>query len=578
MNYILLFAVVLVLALFGGRVASFFSVPRVTGYLLTGLAIGPSAAGILTRQQVAHFSFVSDVALGIIAFYIGTEFESAKFRKLKRTLPVFFLADVAVTSVLVFVLLFAVARVSVGAAALLGILSVATAPAATLLVIREYDSEGPLTDHIMAMVGLNNLACILLFVVAVTVVTLSPQDGGSIATVIAGAGLIARELALPVVLGMGVALFLNYYLRRRLDQNELLVVCLSAVLLGVGASFLFSVSALLTNLAAGAFLANTCDRSKAVVRRLSEVDYPLYALFFAFAGASFHLEMVEGMGLAGVIYILGRAGGKIAAALAGGRLARAGVPRGLHLGAALLPQAGLAIGLSSWAAGEIPGFGASLLSLILATTVVFEVVGPVMTRLSLTRGGEVKVIKMVSAGSLEHLKADLYTLLDRLRQALGSSPGRRGPNLDGPIRVKHLMRYHIESIFQDATLDNIVKTLRDSRYSALPVIGRDNTWVGMLSLDSIKDISLDADLARLIIAGDVAERVETVTPEDPLEHAARVSESSGLPYLPVVEGEDVKRFVGVIHRRDMSLFQLEAGLGEAPCGRCAPEEPGGSCG
>ncbi|MBW2093386.1 MAG: cation:proton antiporter [Deltaproteobacteria bacterium] len=558
MNSILLLAIVLVLALVGGRIASFFRLPRVTGYLLTGLLMGPSITGFLTKQEVVHFSFISDIALGIIAFYIGTEFESKKFQRLKKTLPSFFITDVLITFLTVFLAVLVAINGPLVVAVMLGILSMATAPAATLLVIREFDSEGPLTDHIMALVGLNNLVCIIAFVIAMSIISLAPQNPAVGSTVPAAISEVAHGIVVPIVLGLGIALFLHYYLRRGLEENELLLVSLAAILLGVGLSLLFSVSALLTNLTMGGFLINTCDRAKIAVKRLSEVDYPLYALFFAFAGASFHVEMVKEMGLAGGIYILGRTIGKIGGTLLGRKIAGVHIPSGIYLGMGLLPQAGLAIGLSAWAARENPEIGGSLLAMILATTVVFEVAGPILTKLSLVRGGEVKIVKILSTATVGHLKADLLLLRDRVMEALGRAPFCRIGQQEGPILVKHLMRYHIDTIPQDATLDKVIKIMQNSRYTMLPVLGKNNQWIGMLSLRSIRDLSFDRDLTRLIIARDVAENVETLNPDDALAHALRQSEIHQLPYLPVVEKGDQKRFLGVIHRRDICLFQLES--------------------
>jgi len=558
MNYIFLLAIVLVLALVGGRIASFFRLPRVTGYLLAGLIMGPSITGFLTKQEVVHFTFISDIALGIIAFYIGTEFESKKLQRLKKTLTSFFMSDVLITFLTVFLAVLAAIRGPLVIAVMLGILSMATAPAATLLVIREFDSEGPLTDHIMALVGLNNLMCIIAFVIAMSIISLTPENTAVGPTVLGAISEVAHGILVPVILGLGMALFLHYYLRRGLEENELLLVSLSGILLGVGGSLFFSVSPLLTNLTMGGFLINTCDRAKIAVKRLSEMDYPLYALFFAFAGARFHVEMVKEMGLAGGIYILGRVIGKIGGALLGRKIAGVNIPSGIYLGMGLLPQAGLAIGLSAWASRENPEIGGPLLAMILATTVVFEVAGPILTKLSLVRGGEVKIVKILSTASVGHLKADLLLLHDRVMEALGRAPFCRTGQEEGPILVKHLMRYHIDTIPQDATLDKVIKIMQNSRYTMLPVIGKNNQWIGMLSLRSIRDLSFDRDLTRLIIARDVAESVETLNPDDPLTHALRQSEIHQLTYLPVVEKGDQKRFLGVIHRRDICLFQLES--------------------
>ena len=557
MNYMLLLAIVLTLALVGGRLASFVRLPRVTGYLLTGLVLGPSISGFLTKKDVSHFHFISELALGIIAFYIGTEFKSAKFKKIKQTLPYFSASEIIFTATIVFALLLIVLHGSVASVILLSILSVATAPAATLLVIRELDSEGPLTSHIMAMVGLNNLVCIIAFVVSAALIGHASHHGITVASIIE----IFHGLFIPVAIGGAIAIFLHYYLRRGLEENEILVLSLAGILLGVGLSYYFSVSVLLTNLVMGGLLVNICDRTKMIIKRLTEVDYPLYALFFTFAGASFHVEMIQQMGWGGLIYILARAGGKILGAMAGRIWAQVATPNGLYLGMGLMPQAGLAIGLSSWAAREMPEVGAPILSTILATTVVFEVAGPIMTKVSLMRGGEVKIIRMLSFPTLGQLKTDLFSLHHRIAQALGKKPMAASKQQQGPLLVKHLMRYHIDTIPQDAPLDKVVKIMQNSRHTVLPVIGEGNSYVGILSLSSIRDLHFDRSLKRLIIAKDIADYIEPLTPEEALDDAMKKLADSGLPYLPVVEKKAHKAFAGVIHRRDICLFELQEGEG-----------------
>ncbi|MBW2022476.1 MAG: cation:proton antiporter [Deltaproteobacteria bacterium] len=541
MNYMLLLALVLTFALVGGRIASFIKLPRVTGYLLTGLLLGPPITGFLTKQDVSHFHFISEIALGIIAFYIGTEFESTKFKKIKQTLPYFSASEIIFTATIVFVLLLIVLHGSVATVILLSVLSVATAPAATLLVIRELDSEGPLTSHIMAMVGINNLICIIAFVMSAALIGHVTQHGITIDSITE----ISHGLFIPVAIGGAIAIFLHYYLRRGLEENEILVLSLAGILLGVGLSYYFSVSVLLTNLVMGGLLVNICDRTKMIIKRLTEVDYPLYALFFTFAGASFHVEMIQQMGWAGLIYILARAGGKILGAMAGRIWAQVATPNGLYLGMGLMPQAGLAIGLSSWAAREMPEVGAPILSTILATTVVFEVAGPIMT--------------MLSFPTLGQLKTDLFSLHHRIAQALGKKPMAASQQQQGPLLVKHLMRYHIDTIPQDAPL--VVKIMQNSRHTVLPVIGEGNNYVGILSLSSIRDLHFDRSLKRLIIAKDIADYIEPLSPEEALDDAMKKLAESGLPYLPVVEKKAHKAFAGVIHRRDICLFELQEGEG-----------------
>ena len=556
MNDIVILALALALALVSGRVAAFFRVPRVTGFMLAGILLGPSVFGVMTRQHLAAFVVISELALGLIAFYIGFEFEASHFRRLKKTVPYFSAAEITTTFTLVLLTLMIVFYRAPAMALLLAILAVATAPAATLLVIREYDSEGPLTDHVLAMVGLNNLICILAFVVGLGVVELTTGGpaGFSPAAVTTE---MARSLLIPPVLGIALALLLQFYLRRNPEQNELLIVSLAAVMLGVGFSHYFSVSPLLTNLVMGAVLVNSCDRARMVIERLKQVDYPFYALFFVLAGSSLHFEMLPEIGLAGGLYVASRIGGKILGTRLGKKWARAAEPNSFYLGMGLLSQAGLAIGLSAWAARELPALGEPLAVIILSTTVVFEVIGPVLTRFCLIKGGEVRIVKLLSSMTVGGFKAEMHLIADRLREAFGMKPSFQQADFSGPILVRHLMRYHIDTIAQSARLDEIVKTIKRSRYSMLPVVGKNSQWIGMIFLTNIRDLFFNKELGRLIIAQDIAHDMNTVSPADDLAHAMAVFEKESVPFLPVVESNGQRHFVGVIHHRDIYLFQVD---------------------
>ena len=263
------------------------------------------------------------------------------------------------------------------------------------------------------------------------------------------------------------------------------------------------------------------------------------------------------IGVAGALYVAARIAGKMIGTRMGQKWAGTSEPNSLYLGMGMLSQAGLAIGLSSWAAKEMPVVGEPLAAIILSTTAVFEIIGPVLTRVSLIRGGEVKIIKLLSSMTVGGFKAQFEILADRLRQAFGVRRRFQHDNFSGPVRVRHLMRYHIDQIPPDAGLDKIVKIMEHSRHSMLPVIGKQSQWIGMIFLTDIRDLFFNKDLGRLIIAQDIAHDMAVLSPDDSLEHAMQVFENEAVPFLPVVESNEQKNFQGVIHRRDIYLFQVD---------------------
>ncbi len=555
MNNIITFAFILILSLFFGRVAGFFRIPKVTGFLLTGILMGPSVTGGISRQGLADFAFFSDFALGLIAFYIGCEFEFSHFKRLKGTLFRFSIGEITATLLIVFLIFAIVFQDHPAMALLLSILAVATAPAATFLVIREYDSEGPLTDHILAMVGINNLMCIIFFAIILTLVSLihPPEQGFLLPALVIG---ISRALFLPLILGVAIALFWHFYLRREPESNELLLISLACIMLGSGLSDYFSVSPILTGLVTGAVLINVCDRTQLVLERIKQIDYPFYAIFFVLAGASLHLESFTKMLGIGGIYIIARITGKLIGAYAGVKWAGAARPGGFYLGIGLLSQAGLAIGLSSWATNEIPALGDPLQAIILSTTVIFELIGPVLTKYSLVKEGEVRIIKLLPSMTAGNFKAELHLLIDRIRQSFGMTRNYMKTEYKETVKIRHLMRYHIDTIPSNAPLDKIVKILEWSRYSLLPVVNEGSDWVGVISLSDIRDLFLDKNLGALIIAQDIARDIRKVSPDYSIEKTLALFKLEPLPYLPVLE-QGKNHFMGVIHHRDICLFRLD---------------------
>ena len=521
---------------------------------MTGILLGPSVTGIISRQELSGFAFFSDFALGIIAFYIGCEFEFSHFKRLKNSLFKFSASEITATLLIVFIGSLLVFHDRPAMAFMLSILAVATAPAATFMVIREYDSEGPLTDHILAMVGINNLICIVFFAVFLTCISLVHQPGQSFLSLIF-ISRISRTLLIPVIIGMTVALFWHFYLRREPESNGLLVVSLAFIMMGTGLSDYFSVSPILTGLVTGAVLINVCDRTQTVIERIRQIDYPFYAIFFVLAGAALHMESFSKMAGIGGIYILARIAGKLSGAYAGLKWAETTSPNGIHLGMGMLSQAGLAIGLSLWAVNEIPELGKPLQAIILSTTAVFELIGPVLTKYSLIKEGEVRIIKILPSVTAGNLKADFYLLIDRIKKSMGMTQNHIKENYKGTVKVRHLMRYHIDTIPSNATLDKIVRILEWSRYSILPVVNEKGGWVGIISLTAIKDLFLDEKLGALIIAQDIARDMYKVTPDYGIEKILSFFKLEQMPYLPVVE-QDTNHFMGVIHHRDICLFRL----------------------
>ncbi|MCG6922041.1 MAG: cation:proton antiporter [Acidobacteria bacterium] len=390
MNELSSLGLILLLALGAGHLVKFARVPEVTGYILAGVVLGPSMLGWVSTQNLSALEILSEVALGLILFSVGTVFELSRFRRVGRQVLQLTLYESALAALLVTV---GMLLLGVGwqAALLLGAIAVATAPASTLMVIREVDSEGPLTDSLLAIIALNNIYCIIAFSLVGVAIDLSSGLGSSasfVGTLYGALYPLVWQLAGSVALGFLVGLLLARWASTISETGETLILLGGSILFCVGVARVLELSPLIASMAVGATMVNLFHRSQPLFETLSEADPPFYAIFFVLAGADLDVSLVGSLGLVGLVYLLGRAGGKFLGAQIGAR--RLGMAPSVqsYLGLTLLAQAGLAVGLTITAEHRFPEVAPAVTVIVLASVAVYEMFGPIATRWALMRSGE----------------------------------------------------------------------------------------------------------------------------------------------------------------------------------------------
>jgi Kef-type K+ transport system membrane component KefB len=392
MNPLASLGIILVLALLAGHLAKFVHVPQVTGYILAGVAVGPSFLGWISHENLASLEVFSEVALGLILFSIGSVFEISRFRKIGRRAIFITIAESMLAGVIVSLgMSFAGQPWTVSV--LLGAIAIETAAASTLMVMRECNSTGPLTEMLTGVIALNNICCLVCFSLAATAIDLSLRSDKN-----TGLGYTLQESIFPLpwqligsaALGFLIGLIFSAWASRVKEQGETLILMAGAVLLCVGFAEWLDLSPLIASLAVGSTMANLSTRSRRLFDALSRTDPPLYAIFFVIAGADLNLALLPTLGVFGAIYVLGRAVGKFVgtryAARFGGM--RPGIQR--LMGLAMLSQAGLAIGLVLVTNERFPQIGPTISTIVLASVAIFELVGPLGARFALERSGEVR--------------------------------------------------------------------------------------------------------------------------------------------------------------------------------------------
>lgn len=388
MNEILSVGLILVAALIAGHLAQLAHVPEVSGYLLIGLLIGPAGLDLISHDNLVALGFLSEVALGLILFNIGAIFERSILMRLGRDALAITLWEATLTFALVLLALLAVG-VLPAMAVLLAVVAMETAPATTLMVLHEYDARGPMSDRLVALVAMNNMYVLLAFgaVTAVLGFLTGPSESllGDAYRAAHGLGwTVFGSFSLGVLLGI----LTDAWASRATEGGEAMILSAGIVLIAVGASRWLGLSPLMTTLALGATVVNASPHGDRLLNALGTADPPLYAVFFVLAGAELVPASLSQIGVAGVIYAVARAAGKIAGArIATRHLALTPVAR-QQLGFCLVSSSSLAVGLTVQIRATFPAYAATVTGVVLAAVLMFEIIGPILTRRALVLTGE----------------------------------------------------------------------------------------------------------------------------------------------------------------------------------------------
>ena len=405
-NTLLALGIAMAVGLLFSRIIKLVKLPNVTAYLIGGLLIGPSLWGLITggefailsHDAVESFGIIVNLALGFIAFSIGGEFKISTLRRLGKNVTIITLAQALGTVIVVFTAL-SVA----GLCGLLGdnywpivftlsAIATATAPAATLLVVRQYKAHGPVTETLLPVVAMDDAIGLMIFSIfnAIAMALASGEKLG-VATMLLEP---LREIGLSLLVGLLLGVILAVCTRFFKSRANRLSLCITATLLGVALSEMWHLSSLLLCMMIGAVL---CNFGKDVDRILDGAERwtpPLFMLFFVISGAELNLEILPTVGVLGALYIIFRMLGKYFGAMAGAGMVKADPNVRKYLGITLFPQAGVAVGMATIALTEFTALGQSELgkkiqAVVLCATLVYEIFGPMLTKIALKKAGEI---------------------------------------------------------------------------------------------------------------------------------------------------------------------------------------------
>lgn len=535
LNVVLLFGLIVLGGAFGARLFQRLQIPQVVGCIVVGIILG-EVLGVISPHTIEQLEPFTMFALGIIGFMIGAELRGEVFRKYGRQffiilfsqgMGAFFLAAIGGSAAAWFITHSITESIAVGL--VLGAIASATAPAATVNVLWEYKTRGPLTTAVLAIVALDDALALLLYRAAAT--GAKALTGISQGSVLGTTLILLGEIVGAVVLGILAGVLLFFLLKFVKSDDKILDFALASLLLVVGLSMLPGIDPILPAMTLGITVANLMPRrSKATFALVEKFAPPIYISFFVLAGA--HMEfgrITSWMLLMIFVYVLSRAIGKMAGSWFGGKWSKAPVVVQKYLGLCLLPQAGVAIGLAILASQQFGSeLGHTIVIVVMTGTFLMEIFGPMLVKVGVKRAGEV---------GLNITEEDLirtYNVADVMD--------------DKPI-----------SIAQNLPLHKILEIFSTSDSVHYPVIDDKSNIVGVITIAGIKEMFANQDVAGWLLACDVAEPVQDIAkPNQPLEEVIEWMERYQLENVPVVTGDDEKNLVGVLdHRKVLRKISAE---------------------
>ncbi len=409
MEILLSIAVAMAAGLLMSRVVKPLKLPAVTGYLIAGILVGPyvlgqlgvAGLGFTTLGSVKALGLVSDVALGFIAFAIGNEFRISQLKKIGKTATVIGIFQALVACLFVdiglIILHFIMPdKLSIATAVTLGAIATATAPAATLMVVRQYKAKGKLTDLLLPIVALDDAVGLVVFAISFGIAKALVSGNFDIVSVLVNP---IVEIVASLLLGLVMGFIFSFCERFFHSNSKRLSLAVTSVILAVAISQLkFNIgpvhvgfSNLLVCMMLATVFCNVCDFSEEIMERTDKWTAPLFILFFVISGAELEFNVFADWAviIIGIVYIIIRSLGKILGAGWSAAMMKCEPSIKNNLGITLLPQAGVALGMSVTVAAELGAEGAIIRNIVLFGVLIYELFGPMLTKMALTRAGDI---------------------------------------------------------------------------------------------------------------------------------------------------------------------------------------------
>lgn len=379
-------AIMLFAALIAGKIVKKLKLPNVTGYLVIGLLIGPNCIKLLSQDFLDSVSIISEVALGFIAFSIGAEFKIKFLKKIGKA-PIVIGITEGLGAVVVVDTIMLICGFDVTFALAMGAIASATAAASTLMIVKQYKAKGPVSQTLLPVVALDDAVALMAFGISMAVANVIVAHGK-----VSFARLMLEpciELLGGIAFGIILGIIMTFLVKLYTGRGNRLAVTIMMIFVCLGVSDEVGFSSLLACMMLSTTFVNLSKFSDKIYEPVDRITPPIYMMFFIISGASLDVTVITTVGVVGSIYVIGRVIGKYLGASFGARITKAPKPVIKWLGLTLIPQEGVAIGLASSAAATLPDYGGKIKTIVLCGVVIYELLGPVITKTVLKKAGEI---------------------------------------------------------------------------------------------------------------------------------------------------------------------------------------------
>ncbi|MEE9311307.1 MAG: cation:proton antiporter [Planctomycetota bacterium] len=546
--------------------------PKVTAYLLVGLLTGPHALGIISEEFLHDMHGVKEIGLALIVFLVGSELTLKTLGSVNKSANRIAISEMGLTFVLVTLGVGGAAMLTARSSPELGLsdwnawqiglimacAAIATAPAATLAVVREYNADGAVARHIKAAVARNNVFALCLFGL------LSPWIIG----VAEGHDFLhegilpsMRWVLLPFPIGLFIGFTLAYFETLEEKSAIRMLLGLGGLMAAVGVAELVHCSVILTVLLAGFGYANSTVKKAPVRDQLRTLETPFYVIFFIFSGAHLDVAAVGNLGLIGLAFVVLRTVGKVAGPIIGVKWSKIDPQVGKHLSTSLLSQSAIALAIMAIVIERQAGTPLATLvqTLVLAAVLVFEIAGPILVKVSVLKSGEVSIVDAVKHKDRIASGNQLFAVFAELVRHLGLASYGIKREL-GDLVIKNN-----QGLSVDASFDKITKFIENYPYDSFPIVDKEGFYVGFISFNEIKDAGFDPVMKDLVRAADLITGSAAIDlDEDDIDSAYLKMRDLPNTALPVIKHNDEGKrlLVGTATQRELLQAYMELHDGE----------------